>query len=83
MSGRGEKALEKKQKTRSSRAGLSFPVGRIHRKVKTKCQRLSLDIFVFQSTNVCYFLQLKKANYAERIGAGKHGFTLNVLAGAF
>ncbi|XP_069491726.1 histone H2A-like [Ambystoma mexicanum] len=36
MSGRGKKAVKGKvgQKTRSSRAGLQFPVGRIHRLLK-------------------------------------------------
>jgi len=48
MSGRGKGGKSKgKAKSRSSRAGLQFPVGRIHR-----------------------LLDLRKGNYAKRVGAG-------------
>ena len=61
MSGRGKggKAKAGKAKSRSSRAGLQFPVGRIHRLL-----RLGSD-FACHSSFLC-----RKGNYAKRVGAG-------------
>ena len=61
MSGRGKGGKVKgKAKSRSSRAGLQFPVGRIH--------RLLRFFFVFLSSIVIIFD--RKGNYAKRVGAG-------------
>ena len=61
MSGRGKGGKVKgKAKSRSSRAGLQFPVGRIH--------RLLRFFFVFLSS-IAIILD-RKGNYAKRVGAG-------------
>ena len=62
MSGRGKGGKVKgKAKSRSSRAGLQFPVGRIHR-------LLRFGLFL-----VCVISLMsvsRKGNYAKRVGAG-------------
>ena len=59
MSGRGKGGKVKgKAKSRSNRAGLKFPVGRIHR-------RAGLQFPVGRIHRL-----LRKGNYAERVGAG-------------
>ena len=63
MSGRGKGGKSKgKAKSRSSRAGLQFPVGRIHRLLRLvhKCKYLLCINVVL----------LRKGNYAKRVGAG-------------
>ena len=61
MSGRGKGGKVKgKAKSRSSRAGLQFPVGRIHRLL-----RLLASLFTFLK-----LLPHRKGNYAKRVGAG-------------
>ena len=60
MSGRGKGGKVKgKAKSRSSRAGLQFPVGRIHRLLR------SLSLLLQLEPLVC-----RKGNYAQRVGAG-------------
>ena len=60
MSGRGKGGKVKgKAKSRSSRAGLQFPVGRIHRLL-----RLLASLFPLK------LLPHRKGNYAKRVGAG-------------
>ena len=62
MSGRGKGGKSKgKAKSRSSRAGLQFPVGRIHRLLRW----LICKLFV---SCTCYIT--RKGNYAKRVGAG-------------
>ena len=61
MSGRGKGGKTKtKVKSRSSRAGLQFPVGRIHRLLR------------YTIPKVVMFIPLpsRKGNYAKRVGAG-------------
>ena len=59
MSGRGKGGKVKgKAKSRSSRAGLQFPVGRIHRLLRLGLFTWGLSFFV------------RKGNYAKRVGAG-------------
>ena len=68
MSGRGKGGKVKgKAKSRSSRAGLQFPVGRIHRLLRS----LSLPCLphVSSSTFTKHCLG-RKGNYAKRVGAG-------------
>ena len=61
MSGRGKGGKTKvKSKSRSSRAGLQFPVGRIH--------RYNNMLTIFHSFH--WFRLLRKGNYAQRVGAG-------------
>jgi len=61
MSGRGKGGKVKgKAKSRSSRAGLQFPVGRIHRLLSAGLQ--------FPVGRIHRLL--RKGNYAERVGAG-------------
>ena len=61
MSGRGKGGKVKgKAKSRSSRAGLQFPVGRIHR-------LLRLVILEVSTNNIDF---VRKGNYAKRVGAG-------------
>ena len=60
MSGRGKGGKSKgKVKSRSSRAGLQFPVGRIHRLLRLVVVEVFLVIFFH-----------RKGNYAKRVGAG-------------
>ena len=60
MSGRGKGGKSKgKVKSRSSRAGLQFPVGRIHRLLRL----VVLEVFLV-------FPFHRKGNYAKRVGAG-------------
>ena len=60
MSGRGKGGKVKgKAKSRSSRAGLQFPVGRIHRLLRYFC-----------GTWGFHHLSCRKGNYAKRVGAG-------------
>ena len=68
MSARGKGGKTKsKSKSRSNRAGLQFPVGRIHRYYLISC---------FRSQNMYYIVihllrrLLRKGNYASRVGAG-------------
>ena len=62
MSGRGKGGKVKgKAKSRSSRAGLQFPVGRIHRLLRLGLLSLFLGFI---------FLSVRKGNYAKRVGAG-------------
>ena len=62
MSGRGKGGKVKgKAKSRSSRAGLQFPVGRIHRLLRQDA------LFLSSSSDPCAF---RKGNYAKRVGAG-------------
>ena len=59
MSGRGKGGKVKgKAKSRSSRAGLQFPVGRIHRLLRWAPFYLWIIIL------------FRKGNYAKRVGAG-------------
>jgi histone H2A len=64
MSGRGKggKAKAGKSKSRSSRAGLQFPVGRIHRLLRSARNEIVR----------CHFMSApcRKGNYAKRVGAG-------------
>ena len=60
MSGRGKGGKVKgKAKSRSSRAGLQFPVGRIHRLLRS----FNLCMYDFNCVS-------RKGNYAKRVGAG-------------
>ena len=62
MSGRGKGGKVKgKAKSRSSRAGLQFPVGRIHRLLRS----ILLFYFLYSSCSIP-----RKGNYAKRVGAG-------------
>ena len=62
MSGRGKGGKVKgKAKSRSSRAGLQFPVGRIHRLLRYVHQIL------LRNATIYFF---RKGNYAKRVGAG-------------
>ena len=62
MSGRGKGGKVKgKAKSRSSRAGLQFPVGRIHRLLRF------LLTCICMIPNPCLS---RKGNYAKRVGAG-------------
>ena len=62
MSGRGKGGKVKgKAKSRSSRAGLQFPVGRIHR---------LLRYFHCIILGEIHRLLCRKGNYAKRVGAG-------------
>ena len=64
MSGRGKGGKVKgKAKSRSSRAGLQFPVGRIHR-------LLRLVSCLYTPLPRLYFWFNRKGNYAKRVGAG-------------
>ena len=66
MSGRGKGGKSKiKAKSRSSRAGLQFPVGRIHRYGHDGLFYYSMPILYFQLCRL-----LRKGNYAQRVGAG-------------
>ena len=61
MSGRGKGGKVKgKAKSRSSRAGLQFPVGRIHRLLRL----VNLQVPAYCMTSI------RKGNYAKRVGAG-------------
>ena len=62
MSGRGKGGKVKgKAKSRSSRAGLQFPVGRIHRLLR----------FILLFDFMCSKCSIpRKGNYAKRVGAG-------------
>ena len=51
--------MKGKAKSRSSRAGLQFPVGRIHRLLRSN------TVFICTS-----FSPNRKGNYAKRVGAG-------------
>ena len=63
MSGRGKGGKVKgKAKSRSSRAGLQFPVGRIHRLL-----RWLSSCLLYEDINV---VTDSKGNYAQRVGAG-------------
>ena len=63
MSGRGKGGKVKgKAKSRSSRAGLQFPVGRIHRLLRLK--------FYSPVCIILVTLLYRKGNYAKRVGAG-------------
>ena len=53
-------AVKGKAKSRSSRAGLLFPVGRIHRLLR----------FVDHSYSLVYVALSRKGNYAKKVGAG-------------
>jgi len=65
MSGRGKGGKVKgKAKSRSSRAGLQFPVGRIHRLLRKG--KLYYIMEIYEAENLNY----KPGNYAERFGAG-------------
>ena len=64
MSGRGKGGKVKgKAKSRSSRAGLQFPVGRIHRLLRLGARILMVVMEVDLSLS-------RKGNYAKRVGAG-------------
>ena len=64
MSGRGKGGKVKgKAKSRSSRAGLQFPVGRIHRLLRS----LLLTFFMYYLSTLA---SCRKGNYAKRVGAG-------------
>ncbi|MGH0157055.1 UNVERIFIED_CONTAM: hypothetical protein FKN15_032884 [Acipenser sinensis] len=67
MSGRGKTSgkARAKAKTRSSRAGLQFPVGRVHRLLQFPVGRVHR--------------LLRKGNYAQRVGAGAPVYLAAVL----
>lgn len=74
MSGRGKGGKAKtggKAKSRSSRAGLQFPVGRLHRLLRKGCA----IIFNLWFTNP----QIHAGHYAERVGAGAPVYLAAVL----
>ena len=61
MSGRGKGGKVKgKAKSRSSRAGLQFPVGRIHRLLRSQLVHVRSPSYALS----------RKGNYAKRVGAG-------------
>ena len=61
MSGRGKGGKVKgKAKSRSSRAGLQFPVGRIHRLLRSQLVHVRSSSYALS----------RKGNYAKRVGAG-------------
>ena len=63
MSGRGKGGKSKtKAKSRSSRAGLQFPVGRVHRLLRYE-HRSVRKLMQFHHS-------FRKGNYASRVGAG-------------
>ena len=55
--------MKGKAKSRSSRAGLQFPVGRIHRLLRLSLANIPL-------CPVLTFCFIRKGNYAKRVGAG-------------
>ena len=64
MSGRGKGGKSKvKSKSRSNRAGLQFPVGRVHRLLRL----VNLLILLLLDPDLT---PLRKGNYAKRVGAG-------------
>ena len=64
MSGRGKGGKSKvKSKSRSNRAGLQFPVGRVHRLLRL----VNLLMLLFLGPDLT---PLRKGNYAKRVGAG-------------
>ena len=64
MSGRGKGGKVKgKAKSRSSRAGLQFPVGRIHRLLRFVGKWI-------HAWEEIYSIYCRKGNYAKRVGAG-------------
>ena len=68
MSGRGKGGKSKiKAKSRSSRAGLQFPVGRIHRYGHDDYCVILIK-YLCPSFLLCRLL--RKGNYAQRVGAG-------------
>lgn len=74
--GKGGKAKSgAKAKSRSSRAGLQFPVGRLHRLLR-KGYFLVIE-FVF--TYVRLYIVIFIGNYAERVGAGAPVYLAAVL----
>ncbi|KFO88118.1 Histone H2A [Buceros rhinoceros silvestris] len=73
MSGRGKQGgkVRAKAKSRSSRAGLQFPVGRVHRLLRkgNYAERVGAGAPVY----------MNKGNYAERVGAGAPVYLAAVL----
>lgn len=77
MSGRGKGGkVKSKAKSRSSRAGLQFPVGRIHRLLR---KGMNMRYDDDDETNLNHLFVTKLGNYAERVGAGAPVYLAAVL----
>ena len=81
MSGRGKggKVKSGKTKSRSSRAGLQFPVGRIHRLLRWDEHTWTFKRFDQNAWKTLF----RKGNYAQRVGAGAPVYLAAVCSACF
>ena len=73
----GGKGKKSKSVSRSSRAGLQFPVGRIHRHLKSKVSNFRLDFFKFR--NIFRISKFFKVPAHGRVGATSAVYAAAIL----